>query len=99
MRKEKIIEILKKLDFVSWDRFSGNYFYGWIDREGDNYKDFIVLKFSMWDVNFVSSSKKFTKKITEILNKNKSCLKNCERIEGYCDLENVIRLKKGVENA
>ena len=56
-KKKEIIDILKKLDFVMWDRYSGEgenlIFYGWISREKDLYKDFICIEFNEEELSFM----------------------------------------------
>lgn len=88
-----ITNVLKKLWFVKWDRYfeyeSGESFFGWIDREKDNYKDFVLLDFVGKELNFATSSKKYSKEIAEILNQEHS---DCKRIEYFCDIPNCILL-------
>jgi len=49
--RKLVANVLKKLDFVNWDRYFGENgcwtFFGWIDREKDNYKDFVTLDFQL----------------------------------------------------
>ncbi|MCF8070049.1 MAG: hypothetical protein K9L30_15820 [Desulfobacterales bacterium] len=89
-KKEVIVNILKKLSFVNWDRYfefeGGKSFFGWIERD-DNYKDFILLDFVGKEIGFATSSKKFSKKIARILNQEHS---DCKRVEYFCDIPNVI---------
>jgi hypothetical protein len=76
---------LDKLPYVKWDR----YFYveaqeevitvfGWIDREKDAYKDFVVIQLepSMYGVYFLAtSSSKYTADIAEKLeSEHSTCL-------------------------
>ena len=97
--KEVMEKVLKKLDFVNWDRYFGEgnklTFFGWIDRE-DNKKDFIVVDFSVKPIWFATSSKKYSKEIADILNQEHS---DCKRVEYFCDLKNVIKLKQEVRNS
>ena len=57
-----LMNILESLPFVEWDRFTVDrsyfYFFGWIEREKDNYKDFVVLVYdsSSNDVDSVVTS-------------------------------------------
>ena len=73
--KDKIINVLKKLSFVKWDRYFGTknlIFYGWIDRE-DSHKDFVSIEFSEGEyVTHGTSSSEYSKKIAEILEKEHS---------------------------
>jgi len=92
--KEKIIEELRKLDFVEWDRYFGYEksltFFGWIDRK-DQHKDFVYIEFENGVVlNYGTSSKRHTSRIAQFLKQSHS---ECKRVEDFCDLSNVIRLK------
>ncbi len=91
-QRNVISNVLKKLSFVNWDRYFGEVnnltFFGWIDRE-DNYKDFVILQFDKEKViNFITSSKEYTKEIAELLNFTHT---SCNRIEYFCDGENIIK--------
>jgi hypothetical protein len=94
MEKGEIIKVLEKFNFVNWDRYFGEAenltFFGWIDRE-DNKKDFLVLDFSLNPLWFATSSKIYSKKISEILGVNHS---DCKRVEDFCDIQNMIKLNK-----
>lgn len=102
--KEWVEQQLSKLDFVTWDRLVvTNLFgdidftvYGWIDRDKDNYKDFVVLEFNVPEhtapptVNFIStSSDKYSQKIGELLGTGHT---RCSRVEDYFNIENMISL-------
>jgi len=95
-RYVKTIErTLAKLPFVQWDRFVEKQeriiIFGWIQREKDAYKDFVVLTFNparMWFA--ITSSKEYTKKIGEILGTGHE---ECERAETYFKIPNVVKLK------
>lgn len=91
--KRKILEVLKKLSFVKWDRYFGEgyelTFFGWIDRK-DNYKDFMVLDFCAEPVWFATSSAEYSAKIAEMLGRSHSV---CKRVEDFCELKNVIKLE------
>jgi len=92
--KKPFARVLKRLDFVSWDRYFGEgdnlTFFGWIGRK-DGYKDFVVLDFSIKPIWFATSSKKYSSKIADLLNQKHS---DCRRVEYFCDLYNVIKLKE-----
>lgn len=103
--KKEIEVMLERFYFVMWDRYvfnkeSNEYsIYGWIDREKDNYKDFVELCYSpdlpqkdykRWDFN--TSSVLRHNQICEILKISDS--NHCIRIEKTFDIENVIKLKK-----
>ena len=102
--KREIIErVLKKLSFVNWDRYFGEVhltFFGWIDREKDNYKDFVTITFNddglSLDISYATSSAEWTEKIAEALN----CYHlPCKRIEYFCDLPNIIKEKPKEDSA
>lgn len=92
----KVLNILKKMSFVNWDRYIGDTYYGWIDRK-DSYKDFVVVtlptKMLGW-VEFITSSKKYSKQISKILGFAKNEHNTCKRIEDKFELKNCIHLKK-----
>jgi len=101
-------ELMKKdmesLNFVNWDRFvvfeekdnNKVELYGWIKRE-DTHEDFIILIYnpekSKWITSFITSSKKYDKKIFEFLN-GKGKLFKCNRVEDSFKIKNMIKLKK-----
>ena len=97
MEKEEIIKTLEKFDFVNWDRYFGEdeklTFFGWIDRE-DNKKDFLVLDFSISPLWFATSSKIYSKKISEVFGVSHL---DCKRVEDFCDIQNMIKLDKSHE--
>ena len=94
--RKLVANVLKKLDFVNWDRYFGENgcwtFFGWIDREKDNYKDFVTLDFQLEKndilISYATSSAERTEEIAEILNCSHSA---CSRIEYFCDGENIIK--------
>ena len=98
--KNLIIDVLRSLDFVKWDRYFGENncytFFGWIDRD-DSYKDFVVLDIELDKIRkglligFSTSSKKYSKRIADILRCGHL---DCIRIEHFCDLGNIIKEKK-----
>lgn len=99
--EEWIEEILSKLSFVKWDRFVEDKkdnlieMYGWIDREKDSYKDFVLLEFNLSkkEVYFIAtSSDKYSKEIAEILNSSHS---DCIRVEERFNIINATQLKGG----
>jgi len=95
-KKDAMITTLKKLNFVNWDRYFGKgenlTFYGWIDRDKDNRKDFVFIEFNEGGyITHGTSSSKHSKKIAEILGQGHS---DCIRVEDFCDIPNVIKLKK-----
>lgn len=93
-KREKIEETLKKFDFVNWDRYftcnCGLSVFGWIERE-DEYKDFVILDFIGEEITFATSSKKYSEKIAGLLNQEHS---DCQRVEDFLDIDNVVKLNK-----
>lgn len=96
-----------RLHFVQWDRFVNLVetdqmikLYGWIPRE-DGKNDYIQLEYYTKDhpiyedFGFTTSSKKYTREISKILQGTDENHADCERIEEkFPQLENVIHLKK-----
>ena len=102
-----IEKVLNTIPFVKWDRCievynqNQNYnvinIFGWIDRE-DSYKDFVDLEFDLNEgkVYFIStSSKKYSKKIAEIIGSRHF---PCCRVEDIFKIENSISLSKTMED-
>lgn len=99
MHKPWIESILKQLDFVDWDRyydFGPNLaFYGWIDRDQDDYKDFLVVILDHENRlirGFHTSSAEHTEEIADILGLNHS---PCRRVEDKLEIDNVVELNGG----
>lgn len=91
---------MEKLDFVQWDRLTITAAYGWIDREQDGYKDFVVLLFDSLfpiertaDLGFVTSSEKYSLEISKRLGMNVDNHAPCSRVEDNFDIKNCIRLE------
>lgn len=91
---EKIKDILDKFDFVKWDRAipCGDDFvdiYGWIDRDKDSYKDFVILSLSMnkigeWKIwQCLTSSAKYSKKVNKISGFTNVEHTDCIRVDDY----------------
>lgn len=95
--KEDIEKKFEKLDFVKWDRFVGDknntYFYGWINREKDAYKDFLIIILNKQNNKwwYLTSSIGYDEKIDKILEINKIRIP-CERIEHHFNINNSIKL-------
>lgn len=106
--REMIEDLLSRLDMVDWDRFvtgedyHGDRYvnvYGWIDRETDEYKDFVLLR--CWPglgengiIGFTTSSDRHTKEIHRRLFGEKPDDHNdCQRVEHTFDVENAIELE------
>ena len=93
-------DILRSLPFVQWDRYtvhdgSDFKFYGWIDREEDCYKDFVLLSYDSKTelLSYTTSSTKYTAEIGRILFGDNSGHAECVRVEKDFDIPNVVRLK------
>ena len=104
-QKDWIESLLESLGMVEWDRFVraeddglGVYFdiYGWIDREEDAYKDFILLRvFPETDENmrmFTTSSDRYHAEINEILFGESAETNHCQRVEHTFEVPNVVEL-------
>lgn len=74
MIKKEIEDTLNKLPFVKWDRYTQidtNKFslFGWIEREKDTYKDFVLLEIkvrpSFTQIEATTSSEKYSEEIIE----------------------------------
>ena len=95
-QQEWITDKLEKLDFVEWDRYfhvkTGLVFYGWITREQDPYKDFVVLELNTRQnivVRYDTSSEQYTEEIADRLDLNHS---ECIRVEDTFKIPNMIEL-------
>lgn len=95
---------LQKLDFVEWDRFTEfknsngqrvTRVFGWIEREKDEYMDFVNLEFleDGREILFLgTSSKKYGEKIAGMLPGERDHI-DCQRVEDrYQDLENAVTM-------
>lgn len=101
-----VTEDLVRLPFVQWDRFTQDEqkainLYGWIDREQDSYKDFVLLTYKIADfdehgnmvvLTVYTSSAKHSEEIGHLLKTDGHS--DCMRIEDYADIPNCIRLNK-----
>ncbi len=92
---------LRKIPFVTWDRFTavslgkGIGVFGWIEREKDSYKDFAYVEFDLEKhiiPFFISSSAKYSKQIGEILVKGKLEYNICLRVEDNFKIKNSVKL-------
>lgn len=101
--KQWIEQTLDKLPFVEWDRFThwefddGNQLcrvYGWIERDKDQYKDFVLIDFWKDDQEFnvITSSERYSEQITEILYDEDEEHGDCCRVEDHFDVENAIEI-------
>jgi len=77
---------------VEWDRYTdGNGFYniyGWISRS-DGQRDFLLLQFQddLKDINFVTSSAKYSKQICDLLYGEFNIHVPCKKIEELTNME------------
>ncbi|WP_312908491.1 hypothetical protein [Natronosalvus caseinilyticus] len=105
--KAWIEQTLERLEMVSWDRFTESYddglgkfytVYGWIDREKDDYKDFVVLRFfpdtDEHLISYTTSSDKYTHEIHRLLFDKGDGHNDCQRVEHTFDVSNVIELEE-----
>ena len=89
---------LEALTFVRWDRFIETseeiYFYGWIDREKDSYKDFLLVVFNKITLNcwWISSSVGRENEIDAHLGRKTEFRIACQRVEHKFDIKNSIKL-------
>lgn len=100
--------ILEDLDMVRWDRFTvgempaiGKVFdvYGWIERDGDSYKDFVHIQFYTEHPDFddvviscTTSSDEWTEEITRRIFGDVDGHNDCKRVEHHTDVPNVVEL-------
>lgn len=100
-------DVLERLDMVMWDRFTvsddpsaGRFYtvYGWIDRQEDEYKDFVVVRFfpeTQNDlVSFTTSSDQWTHEIHERIFGESTGHNDCKRVESHFDVPNAIELNE-----
>lgn len=97
-REDWIADTLAQLDFVQWDRWYelGSHriaVFGWIAREEDEYKDFVLLVIDVdrtQVVGYHTSSAEYTETIAETVEMAHSA---CKRVEDYLDVPNTVMLK------
>ncbi len=93
--KKDLERAMNALPFVTWDRYSGGDewvgIYGWINREKDNYKDFIVLSINkQGDLYYDTSSSKHSLEISELLGFDTDSHVDCIRVEDTFKVDNAI---------
>ena len=106
-----IEEALSLFPFVMWDRFvvsdvvddkgrptgeRAMIVYGWIAREKDAYKDFVVLDFRLKEKRayyVCTSSNKYSEEIAEKIMGEKKEHNRCERVEQNFDIINSVKLR------
>lgn len=89
--------VMRDLTFVKWDRYAGDDeyvdIYGWIDRDEDAYKDFILLSFDKTGLlRFTTSSAAYSDAIHRIITGVKEGHNACQRVEGFFNVPNAIKL-------
>lgn len=102
LEKQWIERTLSKLDFVQWDRYytfpkyGSLTVFGWIERKHDNYKDFVILEFTLLPnkspscVYFLgTSSAEHSKKIADVLGSEHV---DCVRVENTFNIQNKVVL-------
>ena len=110
--REQVEDILTRLDFVEWDRFvvgddsggHGTYIevYGWIDRDADDYKDFVLVTFFPDTENelmgFTTSSDEWTQEIhRRMFDSEPKEHNDCQRVERTYDVPNAITLGESLD--
>ena len=99
-----IEKTLNKLPYVSWDRFYRKQIeiskideisiFGWIDREEDSYKDFVILVFYPLEMVVEVGSTSSAKYSADICEKFGAIGHNsCHRCEDHFKIEKCIRLR------
>jgi hypothetical protein len=95
--KAWIEKILGHLDFVQWDRYYSFgmdlAFYGWIEREEDEYKDFVVIVVDNKNkrvTGYHCSSPEYSEKVGDYLNTGHS---KCQRVEDKISIDNMVELE------
>lgn len=103
--RDWVAHVLSDLEMVEWDRFTlgerpdeGREItvYGWIEREKDAYKDFVILSLYpetdddiIW---FTTSSDRYTNEIAETIYCESDDHNDCRRVEDTFDVPNAIEL-------
>lgn len=98
--EQVITKTLNDLPFVEWGRFyeaaEHEYvIFGWIEREDDDYKDYVQTQFWMesageYGYTYSTSSAEYTEKIADILGVNHA---DCNRVENHFEgVDNAINL-------
>lgn len=104
---EWVERTLSRLDMVEWDRFvvgndpnlAGRYVqvYGWITRETDDYKDFVLVRFYPGTeenlYGFTTSSDRHTEEIhRRMYGEDLDDHNPCQRVEHTFDVDNAVEL-------
>lgn len=106
IHKAILEKMMTRFWFVAWDRYTYDkhkeiyYFYGWIDREKDSYKDFIVLTYwvTTSSFHFITSSVQYDQEIKDLFLVGRTPEEveddKCKRVENLLEISNVIKLNK-----
>ena len=98
-------QILDDLEFVQWDHFFESEpqrltFFGWINREQDQYKDFVTVEIDLQRqeaISYATSSAEYRREIAEILDVEYS---KCKRVENHVQgLDNVVTLDEPTDDS
>lgn len=93
-----IEKILNTFPEVTWDRYiedGGNYIiYGWIDREKDQHKDFMIVftDDETGSYYFVTSSAKYSADFSHRINPDTTSHASCKRVEDMWPAAKAIKL-------
>lgn len=100
--RERYSEMMNLAPLIQWDRWMEGdagavIVYGWVDREQDDYKDFVLIRFTPFGDNFSSeittSSAEFTRQLGQALHGTEAAHSDCRRVEDdFPDVKNVVRL-------
>ncbi len=94
--KGQFESMMNALPFVDWDRYSGDEevvsVYGWIDRDEDSYKDFVIIGVDKnGDSYYDTSSAKYSAEIHKLL-AMQGKHSDCQRVEDFFDVKNAVKL-------
>lgn len=88
------VDDLRSLPEVKWDRMGPMMAFGWVDRE-DQYKDFVLLTYSVESTRYYTSAPWMHEVIEERLGFSKDRRQSCIRVEHvFPNLPNCIHLEK-----
>jgi len=105
--KDFMEETLGDLPMVEWDRYvewwddkdqHWTKVYGWIEREKDSYKDFVVIQFNLSKpkvFDYITSSAKHDEEVHEALGFDPEESTKCKRVEKLPIKSNAIELESG----
>lgn len=95
--------VLKDLSWIEWDRFIEYEYddgtpaidvYGWIERDGDDYKDFVLVTFCPDTKEHITSSPWADRQLNKELHGDlPDSGIDCQRVEEHFDGVNAVRLE------